>query len=123
MQEIRYFSEIGGRVLLSRRVDRDRVPPPVPRDPRDSPLEPAPRRERLLVRAVAADPAEYVPDVGDERAQPRDDGRALHVLRHEPSPAVVVLHLVEDVLARPLAAPAGFALRAQATRRLRRGRM
>ena len=51
------------------------------------------------MRAVAADPAEYVPDVGDERAQPRDDGRALHVLRHEPAPAVVVLHLVEDVLA------------------------
>ena len=99
VQEARYCREGRGRVLLSSRVDRDRVPPPVPRDPRDVPLEPAPRRERLLVRAVAADPAEYVPHVDDERAQPRDDGRALHVLRHEPAPAVVVLHLVEDVLA------------------------
>ena len=98
-QKTRYFSESRGRVLLPRRVDRERIPPPVPRDSRDAPLELAPRRDGFLVRAVAADPAEYVPDVGDERAQSRDDGRALHVLRHEPAPAVVVLHLVEDVLA------------------------
>ena len=62
-QKTRYFSESRGRVLLPRRVDRERIPPPVPRDSRDAPLEPAPRRDGFLVRAVAADPAEYVPDV------------------------------------------------------------
>ena len=51
------------------------------------------------MRAVAPEPAEDVPAVGDERAQNRRDGRALHVLRDEAAPAPLVLHLVEDVLA------------------------
>ena len=42
VQEVRCLCEIGGRVLLPRRVDRDRVPPPVPRDSRHAALEPAP---------------------------------------------------------------------------------
>ena len=54
------------------------------------------RRSR---RAVAPEPAEHVPEVGDEGAQARDDGRALEVPRDEPAPAPLVLHLVEDVLA------------------------
>ena len=79
----------------------DDPPAAVHDDPSDDVQEGRARGDGFAVRVGIREPHEDVPEVGDDRDEPRHRLAGLELLRREARPAPLVLELVEVVLAVP----------------------